>query len=132
MAEVKELFLGGLRIRWIALALWQSVWLFIVFTKAKRKRLLCRSYQIVLAVSGGLACILRIAAAIDFNAVFVKFHHIFFDNDLWLFDPTEDYMIRMLPEGLLRICWVVLVFCLGGGLLFLLAVSIICMEKRKN
>ena len=27
------------------------------------------------------------------------FHEIFFDNDLWIFDPAEDYMIRMLPEG---------------------------------
>lgn len=23
----------------------------------------------------------------------------FFTNDLWLFDPATDYMIRMLPEG---------------------------------
>ena len=39
-------------------------------------------------------------ALVDFNAVFVMFHHLFFDNDLWIFDPAEDYMIRMLPEGL--------------------------------
>ena len=37
---------------------------------------------------------------VDFNAVFTLFHEIFFDNDLWLFDPATDYMIRMLPEGL--------------------------------
>ena len=82
MAEVKELFLGGLRIRWIAFGTMAVSLVLLFFTKAKRKTLLCRSYQIVLAVSGGLACILGIAAAIDFNAVFVKFHHIFFDNDL--------------------------------------------------
>lgn len=132
MAEVKALFLGGLRIRWIAFGTMAVSLVLLFFTKAKRKRLLCRSYQIVLAVSGGLACILGIAAAIDFNAVFVKFHHIFFDNDLWLFDPTEDYMIRMLPEGLFADMLGRIGILFGGGLLFLLAVSIICMRKRKN
>ncbi|MEJ8734934.1 TIGR01906 family membrane protein [Mediterraneibacter sp. ICN-202921] len=132
MAEVKELFLGGLRIRWIAFGTMAVSLVLLFFTKAKRKTLLCRSYQIVLAVSGGLACILGIAAAIDFNAVFVKFHHIFFDNDLWLFDPTEDYMIRMLPEGLFADMLGRIGILFGGGLLFLLAVSIICMRKRKN
>lgn len=132
MAEVKELFLGGLRIRWIAFGIMAVSLVLLFFTKAKRKTLLCRSYQIVLAVSGGLACILGIAAAIDFNAVFVKFHHIFFDNDLWLFDPTEDYMIRMLPEGLFADMLGRIGILFGGGLLFLLAVSIICMRKRKN
>ena len=31
--------------------------------------------------------------------VSIKFHHIFFDNDLWLLDPYKDDMINMLPEG---------------------------------
>ena len=37
--------------------------------------------------------------ASNFNRYFTIFHEIFFDNDLWMFDPAEDYMIRMLPEG---------------------------------
>ena len=49
---------------------------------------------IVLIPTAGIG----IAAAIDFNSVFVQFHNIFFDNDLWLFDPAEDFMIRMLPK----------------------------------
>ena len=33
----------------------------------------------------------------DFNKYFVKFHEIFFDNDLWLLDPETDLMIQMMP-----------------------------------
>ena len=53
-----------------------------------------------LTLSAAVAAFIGIAAVIDFNAVFVRFHHIFFDNDQWIFDPATDYMIRMLPEGL--------------------------------
>jgi integral membrane protein (TIGR01906 family) len=35
----------------------------------------------------------------DFNAAFVKFHEMFFSNDLWLLDPRTDRLIQLLPEG---------------------------------
>lgn len=35
---------------------------------------------------------------IDFDLAFVKFHELFFNNDLWLLDPRTDIMIRMLPQ----------------------------------
>ena len=73
-------------------------------------------YQAALAVTAAALLFLGIACAVDFNAVFVKFHHIFFDNDLWIFDPAEDYMIRMLPEGLF-FDMVVRIGCIFAGLL---------------
>lgn len=124
MAEVKDLFIGGLHIRVGALIVMAACLILLFFTKAKLKMLLCRSYQIALAAAGALTVLLGIAAAVDFNAVFVKFHHIFFDNDLWLFDPAEDYMIRMLPEGLFADMVARIGVLFIGGLLILLAVSI--------
>ena len=100
MAEVRDLFLGGLNLRIGAAAVAVVCLIFLLLSKADLRRMLSRSYQISLAVVGAAVLLLGIAVAIDFNAVFVEFHHIFFDNDLWLFDPAEDYMIRMLPEGL--------------------------------
>lgn len=35
---------------------------------------------------------------IDFSTLFIKFHELFFTNDLWLMDPETDLMIQMLPE----------------------------------
>lgn len=36
--------------------------------------------------------------SLDFDSAFIKFHELFFNNDLWLLDPRTDVMIRMLPQ----------------------------------
>ena len=99
MGEVRDLFIGGLNIRTGALVIAVLCILFLILTKADLKKTVPAGYQAALAVTAAALLFLGIACAVDFNAVFVKFHHIFFDNDLWIFDPAEDYMIRMLPEG---------------------------------
>ena len=100
MGEVRELFIGGLNIRFGACVAAVLCVLFLVITRADIKKVVPRSYRIALGVTGAAVILIGIAAVVDFNAVFVQFHHIFFDNNLWIFDPAEDYMIRMLPEGL--------------------------------
>ena len=100
MGEVRDLFIGGLNIRLGACVAAVLCILFLIITHADFKKIIPRSYWVALGVSGAATLLIGIAAVIDFNAVFVQFHHIFFDNDLWIFDPAEDYMIRMLPEGL--------------------------------
>ena len=100
MGEVRELFIGGLNIRFGACVAAVLCVLLVVITRADIKKVVPRSYRIALGVTGAAVILIGIAAVVDFNAVFVQFHHIFFDNDLWIFDPAEDYMIRMLPEGL--------------------------------
>ena len=100
MGEVRDLFIGGLNIRLGACVAAVLCILFLIITHADLKKIIPRSYWIALGVTGAAVLLIGIAAVIDFSAVFVQFHHIFFDNDLWIFDPAEDYMIRMLPEGL--------------------------------
>lgn len=34
----------------------------------------------------------------DFSEAFVKFHEIFFNNELWQLDPSTDLLIRFMPE----------------------------------
>ena len=117
MAEVRDLFIGGLNIRLGACIAAVICILFLIVTKADLKRIIPRSYQAALGISALAVLVLGIACAVDFNAVFVQFHHIFFDNDLWIFDPAEDYMIRMLPEGL----FYDFVMRIGGFFLVMLA-----------
>lgn len=100
MGEVRNLFIGGLNIRIGACVAAVVCILFLIITRADIKKILPRSYWIALGVTGAAVLLIGIAAVVNFNTVFVQFHHIFFDNDLWIFDPAEDYMIRMLPEGL--------------------------------
>lgn len=121
MGEVRDLFIGGLNIRTGALVIAVLCILFLILTKADLKKTVPAGYQAALAVTAAALLFLGIACAVDFNAVFVKFHHIFFDNDLWIFDPAEDYMIRMLPEGLF-FDMVVRIGCIFAGLLAVLLI----------
>ena len=88
MGEVRDLFIGGLNIRTGAAAVALICLVFLVVSKARLRKILARSYQIALGITGAAVLFIGIAAVVDFNAVFVQFHHIFFDNDLWLFDPA--------------------------------------------
>ena len=71
----------------------------LVILKVDWKHLIPKAYfrgLLGLLVVGAL---LAGAFTVDFTRCFTIFHEIFFDNDLWMFNPSEDYMIRMLPEG---------------------------------
>lgn len=119
MADVKNLFLGGLRLRTGLLAAAVLLLLVLALLKADLGNLLFQGYSISVGIFAALLVFLGIALAVDFTQCFRIFHEIFFTNDLWLFDPATDYMIRMLPEGfffdmVLRIAAVFTAFLLLG------------------
>ncbi|MFD1485571.1 TIGR01906 family membrane protein [Lacticaseibacillus baoqingensis] len=44
--------------------------------------------------------------AINFDAVFIRFHQLLFRNNDWLFDPATDPIINVLPEDFFMACFV--------------------------
>jgi len=40
-----------------------------------------------------------IASLFDFDQLFLQFHLVSFDNDMWILDPTRDRLIMMFPQG---------------------------------
>jgi len=52
---------------------------------------------------GALTLVLMIAIGLvivfNFDQFFLQFHLISFANDLWMLDPTTDYLIMMFPRG---------------------------------
>ena len=134
MGEVRDLFIGGLNIRTGSCIAAVLCLVFLLVTRADIRKIIPRSYQAALGVSAAAAAFIGIASVIDFNAVFVRFHHIFFDNDQWIFDPATDYMIRMLPEGL----FYDFVIRIGGIFLGILAVLLVAslipgyLRKKKK
>ncbi len=133
MDEVRDLFIGGLNIRLHACIVAAACLVFLLGEKADIRRIIPRTYQIAFGLTVAAAAALGIASVIDFNAVFVQFHHIFFDNDLWIFDPATDYMIRMLPEGLFYDMVMRIGGLFVGMLLVLLVLSLIpgFLSKKK-
>ena len=134
MGEVKDLFLGGLKIRNIMLVAVLLILILLAARKADLIKLLPRAYFVTLGITGVITVVLGGLFASDFDKYFRIFHKIFFDNDQWMFDPVTDYMIRMLPEGF----FYDFVFRIGGffvgSLAVLGVVSAVCifMEKCKK
>lgn len=131
MADVQGLFIGGLHIRTGCVILLGICLLVLILIKGNWKYIIPRAFQIAVGATGVLTVILAVLFSRDFNAAFTKFHEIFFTNDLWLFDPAEDYMIRMLPEGLFADMVIRIGIIFITGLVVLLGTSIIWKKKLK-
>ena len=132
MSEVRELFLGGMAIRAGACVSMVVCIILLLLMKADVRRILPSSYLIALAAVGLSLAVAGVMALVDFNAVFVMFHHLFFDNDLWIFDPAEDYMIRMLPEGLFADMAARIGVIFAAGLVISLILSIAARRSSKR
>ncbi len=132
MSEVRGLFLGGMAIRAGACVSMVVCIILLLLMKADVRRILPSSYLIALAAVGLSLAVAGVMALVDFNAVFVMFHHLFFDNDLWIFDPSEDYMIRMLPEGLFADMAARIGVIFAAGLVISLILSIAARRSSKR
>lgn len=146
MEDVRGLFLGGLWLRRLGLMFTLAFAALLYFWKRGRKD---RSAYLARAVPGSLcagtgvffAACLALAAVIstDFSRYFVVFHHIFFDNDLWILDPDTDMLINIVPEAFfmdtaLRIAIVFAIFVtiFFGACLFLWLKGRKAAEKGGN
>lgn len=98
MADVPNLFLGGLALRRLCLFLAAAsvalLALFKVPLKHLLPRMLCAGTVLFLGVTALLAGII----STDFTKYFIIFHKIFFTNDLWQLDPRTDLLINIVPE----------------------------------
>ncbi len=113
-----------------------SVILLLTFILQKKKLVsLCRPFSMhpafISAVSIlGIIFIIAIFAVIDFSAVFVVFHLIFFPGKTnWQFDPRQTEIINALPEQFFMNCAILI-----GASIFAFCLSIIIVQlvKRKK
>jgi len=69
----------------------------VFFTLGMRR--LLRGIQAGAIATVSLMVLLVAWALIDFNSLFYLFHIVSFSNDLWLLDPSRDYLIMMFTES---------------------------------
>lgn len=125
MADVRNLFLGGLALRRLCLFLAAAsvalLALFKVPLKHLLPRMLCAGTVLFLGVTALLAGII----STDFTKYFIIFHKIFFTNDL---------LINIVPEPFFMdtAARIGITFCLMTGALFLLCLACILREHRRG
>lgn len=131
MIDVKNLFLGGLALRRGAAA----AGLLALAILAWKRRLKVLPVSMIAAFGAllGGAAILGIVISTDFTKYFTIFHHIFFDNDLWILDPDTDLLINIVPEPFFIDTALRIGLVFGAAMILVLAVSIYAVKRwRKN
>jgi integral membrane protein (TIGR01906 family) len=134
MQDVKGLFMSGLMIRRISFVIMLVALGVLVLLKANLKRIIPRAFQIATVLVGVIAGGSAYYISKNFNAVFVKFHLLFFDNDYWILNPETDLMINILPEGFFYDTVKAIGITFGSllGIILLLSVIINIVQLRKN
>ena len=100
MEDVRGLFLGGLALRRISLGLIVACVILLLLLKADIRRVLPKMICIGSALFFAVLTVLAGIISTDFNQYFIMFHHIFFNNDLWMLNPDTDLLINIVPEPL--------------------------------
>ncbi len=114
-SEVKNIFISFYYIGLLSLI---AALIIIIYKERKRDR----SYLLVSSVTVlVIPAIAALGCAVNFDAVFVIFHKIFFRNDYWLFDPITDPVITILPDTFfLHALIVIIAFVVLGSLILYL------------
>ncbi len=72
----------------------------LFWRKRRYWRALARGTFIGSIITLGMILALGIGSVTaDFNQLFLQFHFLAFTNELWMLDPTMDYLIMLFPEG---------------------------------
>lgn len=97
MEDVRDLNLGALTFMWVGWLL-GALLLVTALVYAKPKYPIARvAFWSILGVLGFFG-VIALWGTLDFGSFWTQFHHVFFSNDLWLFDPRTSRLIRMFEE----------------------------------
>ena len=115
--DVRVLFLLDLRVLGVSLGLLAAVLLYARLSGRAPARPLGHGPGFWAGAGlGGAFLIVGGLAALDFDRAFVVFHALFFPGkDNWLFDPSVDQIINILPQEFFRNCAVLILAILVLG-----------------
>lgn len=111
MEDVRGLFVGALVLRRICIVTAFVCVALLWLLKADIALVVPRSVCWGTGLFFAIICVLGLVISTDFTKYFVIFHHIFFNNDLWLLDPATDLLINIVPEPFLWIRLLILLWC---------------------
>lgn len=99
MADVRNIFLLNIKLHYFSLFV-SIVMIYYANRFDISVKQISKVFKRTLIVILVLLVIIIIYAFIDFDSFFLLFHKLLFTNDYFLFDPTTDFIILMLPEQL--------------------------------
>lgn len=134
MEDVRGLFIGGLRLRLLCVAAIVVCLAVMALTKADLRHVLPRAVCAGTGLFFAFVCILAAVIFSDFSKYFIIFHHIFFDNDLWILDPRTDLLINIVPEPFFMdtAARIAITYGISVAAVFLVCLGIVLAGRRKK
>lgn len=136
MADCKELFTKGYNLR--RTCLFVAAGLLVILLLMFRENFSAVLHSLAVGMlTAVITFILLLGAAAalvvtSFNKYFTLFHEIFFDNDLWLLDPSKDRLLMIMPTGYFVDCVTKIGIVFGVMLIILLVLAIIRLVHEKH
>jgi len=98
MKDVRDLYLNSIIFRNVmAFIMVLSLGLFLIFYRNQASVFFKVSLKTMLYLFSAFFA-LAFYIVLDFNAFWTNFHQVFFDNDLWLFDPNNSILVNLVNE----------------------------------
>lgn len=136
LSDCRELFLAGIKARAIACLLLAGLAIYIYIHNGKEKTpvLLAKGYLRSLGLIVILAAIVAVLCVIDFTRVFTVFHHIFFDNDLWILYPDKDNLINIMQEEVFSdaAMWIAGIWLAAAAVIAIASAAVIRKGRQKT
>ena len=108
--------------------------LIILGVLSKKSRNLSNAVDLI-SWGGGLtlaiSAVIGVLSLFGFQRLFLFFHLVSFDNDLWILDPRRDYLIMMFPQGFFFDATVIIVVLTLGQALVLWIVPRLIRRFRR-
>lgn len=104
--EVKVIFVA---LQFIGIASFVILAAYAAFAIVKKRKDALSVLRNTGILSVAVPSAVGIGVALNWDMAFVIFHKIFFANDLWLFDPYTDPVIRILPDTYFLACAVMII-----------------------
>ena len=83
---------------------------------------------VIFLIGAGLGALI----ASDFNRYFVIFHHIFFNNDLWILNPATDMLINIVPEPFFMDTAFLILAIFGASTVLVFGISLFLWRKVRK
>lgn len=130
MKDVRSLFISALIIRRGCLTVMALCLILLALLKTDFNITFPRAVCMGTGLFFSLSVFTAIIISADFTRYFILFHHIFFNNDLWMLDPSTDMLINIVPEGFFRDTVFFIGFIFLFSILLILFLCLFLMRRR--
>ena len=112
-SEVKKLFMLNYGIFIFSLVF--SVFLVLYLKKRNQLTVLVKLLRYTLYIP----IVILVLLFVNFDRIFVLFHEVFFNNEAWIFNPSTDPIINVLPQSYFLVCFIFVFITFEVQLIFI-------------